>query len=180
MFGIALTTLGAYATVDAAFFGGRESEEYRAWAGRFALKVVSAGVVWFAIAAAWYVFGTWSWEPRQFMFGGPLILLTVATAVSPGLTWLVVAAQRNGPTRLLAAIAGAVQFVVLALNAVSRQLVQNVELGRFLDVSTEPVDIQWSPLIAFLVLFVLGLGVVGWMVSKVIQASATPAEESSS
>jgi hypothetical protein len=175
MFGLALITLSAYTTIDAAFFAGRETEEYRTWAGRFALKVASAGVAWFGVASAWYVFGTWTWEPRQLMLGGPLILLTVATAVAPGLTWLMVAAQRNGATRALASVTGVVQFVVLALNAVSRQLVQNAELGRFLDVSAEPVDVQWSPLILFLVLFVLGLGVIAWMVGKVIEASRAPA-----
>ena len=176
MFGIALVTLAAYTTVDAAFFAGGESQEYRAWTGRFALKLASVGVAWYAVAASWYVFGTWTSEPRQLMLGGPLVVLTAITALSPGLTWLLVAAQRNGPTRVLAALTGLVQFAALGLNAVSRQLVQNAELGRFLDVSAAPVDIQWSPLVIFLLLFVLGLAIIFWMVAKVIEASRAPSD----
>jgi hypothetical protein len=53
-------------------------------------------------------------------------------------------------------LTGLAQFGVLALNAISRQVLQNIELSRFLDVTAEPVNLQLSPLIVFLVLLSLG------------------------
>ncbi|HXF04410.1 MAG TPA: hypothetical protein VNM72_03235, partial [Blastocatellia bacterium] len=66
---------------------------------------------------------------------------------------------------------------VLALNAISRQIVQNAELSRFLDVRAEPVAIQWSPLVLFLLTFVMGLGIVAWMLSRLVAASKVSAHE---
>ncbi|MER3513556.1 MAG: hypothetical protein C4310_03465 [Chloroflexota bacterium] len=45
-----------------------------------------------------------------------------------------------GVTRRLALFTGLAQFGVLVLNAISRQIVQNAELSRFLDVTAEPVS----------------------------------------
>jgi hypothetical protein len=177
MFGLALTTTAAYIAVDTGFFANQESEEYKRGAVGIALKVYTVGMVWFALTGSWYVFGTWPVEQREMMFSGSLIILTVLTAIGPGLPWLLILAQRRGVTRTLALATGVAQFGVLALNAVSRQIVQNAELSKFLDVTAEPVNIQWSPLILFLVLFVAGLGVVGWMLSKVVTAARQPVVE---
>nr|BAL58465.1 hypothetical protein HGMM_OP2C015 [Candidatus Acetothermum autotrophicum] len=68
------------------------------------------------------------------------------------------------------------QFGLLGLNAISRQILQNIELSKFFDVTAEPVNLQLSPLIVFLVLFVLGLGVVAWMIAKVLQAERQPTQ----
>lgn len=59
--------------------------------------------------------------------------------VSPGLLWLLILAQPHGVTRKLAVITSLAQFGVLAPNAVSRQMVQNAELSKFLDVTAEPL-----------------------------------------
>ena len=64
------------------------------------------------------------------------------------------------------------QFGVLGINAASRQVVQNVNLKPFLDVSAQPIDVQWGPLAMFLIVFVIGLAVVGWMIAKVIKCKA--------
>lgn len=92
------------------------------------------------------------------------------TALGPGLPWLLIVAQRRGTTGILALITGLAQFGVLALNAVSRQIVQNVELSKFLDVTAERVNLQWSPLLLFLVLFIAGLVVLVWMIRKAVVA----------
>ena len=60
---------------------------------------------------------------------------------------------------------------MLGINAVSRQIVQNMNLKPFLDVSAQPTDVQWGPLAMFLIAFVLGLAVVGWMIAKVVAAT---------
>jgi multisubunit Na+/H+ antiporter MnhB subunit len=107
------------------------------------------------------------------MLGG-LVVLTALTAAAPALPWLAILAQRRGVAPGLALTAGLLQVVVLALNAISRQVVQNTELRRFVDVTAERLNIQWSPLVLFLLLFVGGLTVVAWMVTKAVEASRQP------
>jgi len=178
MFGLALTTTAAYLALDAGVFAAAEGAAYRSWVSRFALKLYSVGSVWFAVTGAWYVFGTWQPSVRHDMFSGPLLVLTVLTAFSPGLPWLFLVAQvrAGGLRRGLGFAAAFAQFDVLAFNAVSRQVVQNLELRPFLDAAAEPVHMQWSPLLLFLALFVSGLAVILWMVRKVIAAApSTPA-----
>lgn len=174
MFGLALTTVAAYTVFDVGVFAHRESAEYRRWAGNFALKLYTVGLIWFAVMGSWYVFGTWPTNVRGQMFASPLIILTVLTALGPGVPWLLILWQRRQITQTLAILTGLAQLSVLALNAISRQLVQNIELSKFLDVTAEPVNLQLSPLIVFLILFVAGLGVVAWIVQKVLRAERQP------
>jgi hypothetical protein len=171
MFGLALTTTAAYVVVDAGFFAGQESDDYRRWAVGFALRLYTAGIVWFALTGTWYIFGTLEPEIRQHLMSGPTLILTIATAAGVGLPWLLILTAQKGITRTLALLTGLAQFGVIAVNAVSRQIVQNVALAPYVDVTAEPVNVQWSPLILFLVLFVGGVGVVVWMVSQVVKAN---------
>lgn len=177
VFGLALTTTAAYIVVDAAFFARQESDDYKRRAVQVALRVYTVGLVWFAAAGSWYVFGTWRTDVREMMLSGPLMILTGVTAIGPGLPWLLILGQRRGVKRGLAAATALAQFLVLALNAISRQIVQNAELSRFLDVRAEPVVIQWSPLVLFLLAFVVGLGIVAWMLSRLVAASKLSARE---
>jgi hypothetical protein len=174
MFGLALLTTSTYITLDAGLFGSRETEGYRRWVKGFAWKLYLIGILWFGATGSWYVFRTWPPELRQQMTSGPLGILFVLTAISPGLVWLLMLAQMKRATRSFALLTGIAQFGVLALNGVSRQVVQNAELKAYLDVAAERVATQWSPLVLFLVLFAAGLAVLGWMVAKAAQASGRP------
>ena len=177
MFGLALSTTAARLLVDAAWFARRESEAYRRWAPGFAWKLYTVGLAWFALAGSWYAFGTWSEGVREAMFGGPLVVLTVLTALAPGLPWLLMLLvwRRGAPiSRPAAALVGAAQFAVLGVNAVGRQIVQNVELSGYFQVSGQLEDVQWSPLVAFLLVFVAGAGVVVWMISQAVKAAPGP------
>jgi hypothetical protein len=120
-----------------------------------------------------------------------LIVLTVATAVAPGLPWLLMMTanlcsekratgdcpnfrpSENGTvpfrTRAIVAVIALCQFGVLGANAVSRQIVQNINLKPFVDVSAQPIDVQWGPLLMFLIVFVIGLLVVGWMLAQIVK-----------
>ena len=135
------------------------------------------GTVWFAAAGSWYSFGTWTAEVKQAMFQSPWVVLTVLTAAAPGavlaLLWL--ARQRDGNvSRPWASLIGIAQFGVLGINAASRQLVQQVELAPYFDVTRQPVETQWSPLVIFLAAFVLGLAVIAWMIYQVWKLPAKP------
>jgi hypothetical protein len=68
-------------------------------------------------------------------------------------------------------IIGLLQFALIALNVVSRQIVQNIEIGVYYDVTSEQVNTQWSPLIIFLLLFVATVGVIIWLLRRAILES---------
>ncbi len=175
MFGLALTTTAAAIVVDAGWFAAGESEGYRRWARRVALAVYTLGMAWFALAGTWYFFGTLAPEVRARQLQGAWLALTALTAVGPGAPWLLILAAQKSMKRGLALAIGVAQFGVIALNAVSRQAVQNAELAPYLNPGSERVATQWSPMIVFLVLFVAGLGVVAWMLAQVARAGRSAA-----
>jgi len=171
MFGLALGTTAVWIVFDAAWFGAKESEDYRRWAAATAWKFYAAGAIWFAAAGSVYVFGSWSSGLRGAMFSGPTAVLTVATAIAPGLPLLLLWMGRaESMRRGGAALVGLAQFAVLGVNAASRQVVQNLNIAEFFPVLDQPTDIEWGPLVMFLVVFVAGLGVVAWMIAQVVAA----------
>jgi hypothetical protein len=152
-------------------------EEYRRWGRGFAGKLYLAGTVWFAAAGSWYTMLAWPDEIQTAMFRGPWAALTIPTALLPGLPLLLMFLwYKDKLTRASAALVGATHLLILALNATSRQVVQNLNLERYVDLTASGSDVQWSPLIGFLALFVLGAGVIGWMVAQVLKASPDASE----
>ncbi len=177
MFGLALGTTAVWVVFDAEWLGGcataADGDAYRRWAWAFARKLYTLGMLWAAGAGTWYVFGTWSDELRRTMFQWPLLLLIILTAVATGLPWLLLMTAGWCPAkRAVAATLGLAQLGVLGTNAVSRQVVQNLNLRPYLDIVAQPTDVQWGPLWMFLIVFLLGLGVVGWMVWQVRKHSS--------
>ena len=86
MFGLALGTTAVWVLVDAVFLTrGTTDEAYQRWAWGFARKLYTFGMLWAAAAGSWYVFHAWPANLRDTMFQWPMIVLTVATAVAPGL-----------------------------------------------------------------------------------------------
>jgi hypothetical protein len=173
MFGLALGTTAVWVLIDAEFLArGATDTRYQQWAWGFARKLYTFGMVWAAVAGAWYVFGTWSPELRKSMFGWPLLPLTIATAVAPGLPWLLMmSAGLCSEKRVTTASVAFCQVGVLGINAASRQIVQNLNLKTqaSFDVSSQPIDVQWGPLAMFLVAFVIGACVVGWMLAQIMK-----------
>lgn len=177
MFGLGLATTAAWVAFDSAWFARRESENYCDWAKRFAWRLYLGGVAWFAVAGAWYSFGTWTPATKQAMFHGPWIVLTAVTAVAPGtvaaLLWL--ARTREGPIgRGWASLVGLAQFGVLGINAASRQFVQHLEVAPYYNITRQSTETQWSALILFLIVFFFGLGVVAWMIRQVAILPSQP------
>jgi hypothetical protein len=56
----------------------------------------------------------------------------------------------------------------------SRQVVQDAELGAYLDGRAQPFNVERSPLILFLLLFVGGLGNVMWMIRQIVFSGRRP------
>ncbi len=169
MFGLAMTTTAVFIVFDAMFFKRNDtSEDYRKWAGKFSLLLYTIGIVWFAATGSWYIFGAMEKSTLSAITSYPVVyLLFGLTAVSPGFVWVALLIARKRLTKGTVILASILQVVVLTLNAVSRQWVQNVEIFRYEDLSGLPVNTQWSPMILFLILFVIGLAVVGWMIAKI-------------
>jgi hypothetical protein len=179
MFGMALTTASAYIAIDSGFLGRNLDAGYRRWAAGFAYKPYIVGLLWFGCAALWYMFGTWSRDIRSLMFSGNWAILTGLTAIIPVVTliMLIVAARKNEVSRGTALVIGLAQFLVLAFNAMSRQVVQNAELGRYFDITAETVRTQWGPMILFLAVFVVGLGIAIWMLRQTVVAREDAASQ---
>jgi hypothetical protein len=175
MFGLALTTTAAYVAIDTGFFASGETPEYRRWAIRLALILSTVGNIWVAGMGSWYFFGALSAEVRAAQLASPMIVLTLLTAAGTGLPWLLMLLAQRGLKPWLALRIGLAQLGALGLHAVSRQTVQNLELARYLQVGAEPVNVEWSPLLLFLLLFVGGIGVIVWMVAQVVKAVHQPA-----
>jgi len=134
MFGLALTTTAAYIAVDTGFFAGGESPEYKRWAMRFAWILSTLGNTWVAGMGSWYFFGALSAEVRAAQLTSPMIVLTLLTAAGTGVPWLLMLFAQRGLKTWLALRIGLAQLGALGLHAVSRQIVQNLELAPYLKV----------------------------------------------
>jgi hypothetical protein len=175
MFGLALGTTAVWVLVDTVFIHRNATEDYKRWAWNFAKILYTVGMIWAAAAGTWYVFGTWSEELRKTMFTFPTVLLTVLTGLATGLPWIMIVTERLCPAKrpLVAGIALA-QVGVLGINAVSRQVVQNINLSAVFDVFSQKIEVQWGPMAMFLIAFVIALGVLAWMLTKVVKSAANP------
>lgn len=172
IFGLAITTTAAYMGVDTGLFSRKENIDYRRWASEFPIKLYTIGIIWYGLAAAWYIFGTWADDVKMLMLSGPMLILTILTAVSLALPWLMllIGAVRKEISKALGILIIIAQVVVISLNGISRQIVQNAELARYFDITAEKVQIQWSPMLLFLILFVLGTILIIWMIRQAVIA----------
>ena len=160
MFGLALGTTAVWLLVDVFWLSGKNDGRSLSANGRWGSPASCTRSPCFGPRrpGTWYVFGTGRPGLRATMFHWPLLPLTVVTAIAPGLPWLLMmTANWCSEKRATVAAIALCQFGVLGINAVSRQVVQNINLKPFLDVAAQPVDVQWGPLAMFLVVFVLGL-----------------------
>ncbi len=171
MFGMAITTTAAFIMLDAEYMSGREDETYRRYAARFSAVLYTLGITWFVGFGSWYIFGTRPFAFPQALADPVMRIIFPLTMLSPGLPWILILLQWKGPRRLLATLMGFAQFGVITLNGISRQWLQNVEVGRYANLSAVSVDLQLSAMIVFLVLFAIGLGIMAWLILKVIQVN---------
>jgi MFS family permease len=177
MFGLAMGTTAVWMLVDAVLLAGKTADEgYRQWAVGFAKHLYTLAMLWTAAAGMWYVFYTWSPAVKESMFAWPLLPLTLATGAAMGLPWLMIVTLSWCPEKRVAVGSiAACQFGVLGVNALSRQIVQNINLLPYLKVAEQPTDVQWGPLWMFLIAFVIGLIVIGWMFAQLRNCKPAPA-----
>jgi len=166
MLGLAVTTLAVWVTLDAALFAGRERRDYRQWAVRLAPWLYTLGAALYAVLASWYVFGTWPAQLKETMFSPPHLLLTALTAVGPVVPFVLLWMGRGAIRPWFTVLIAVCQLAVLGLQAISRQVVQNLKLAQYFYASGDTPNYQWDVLILFLLLFVGGIVLVIWMISK--------------
>lgn len=116
MLGLAVTTVAVWTVLDSALFAGKESPDYRRWAAGIGAPLYLIGLIAYVITGSLYVFATWPNPLKQEMFSGGHLILTVLTAVGPGLALLLVLRARRAATPLLAVLTGIAQLGALALS----------------------------------------------------------------
>ena len=176
MFSLGLMTTAVWSAVDAAWLGGGGDEEHAAWRSAFAWKLYTLGLVVFGAAGFWYMKLIGSIGEEN-IFGGQMMALPVLTGLLPVVVWGVLFLKGMSPapfTKLFALALGLVQFVLLAVNAIVRQYVQNIQLREYMQGWGERV--QWSPLILFLIIFVAGVALIVWMLAVAAKPYQPPAE----
>jgi hypothetical protein len=168
MFGFALGTTAVWMLVDLCVLGGEKDEAYRNWAIGFAKKLYTVSLGWTIVVWAAYIFGTWSQDLFATMFSWPIILLTLLTIGAPTVPWMTLMGVGERPlTRPTVTTLALGQFLVLGLNAATRQTVQNLNLSLYPAVLDQPTDVQWSPIAMFLIVFALGVAVIAWMLWQI-------------
>ena len=151
-------------------------ENYPEWMRRFALCLqwfglfTAAGLLWY------YYYKLLPLDPEAMapiLQTGARHLLTAVLAAL-GVFGLVSIFALFGKLRgrsLACALFGA-DLLVVSLWAIARQMIQNAQLKSYLDVSMIPQQVEWSPLIIFLIVFVIGAGVVVYLINKAVQANS--------
>ena len=187
MFGLAMTTVAFWTVFDAMVLIPKRKEKspeelladdnYRRWAGTFAVVIAWLGG---AIAAVCF------YQYTGFVKTNPVTAIMYGDDAAPTFQYVLYAAiftpflaalaltgvklLRLG--RFTAAIAATLaQVVALATFAITRQWVQNIEVSQIVPVTelaenTQLAPIYTSPVVVFLVLFVIGATVIAWMIRQ--------------
>jgi hypothetical protein len=167
MFGLGLITAGVWAAFDSHFLMRSNAQDvpvnYRQWTATLALVMTLLGAI--LLSGTEYVVKS--------------DIYPALTTAYPFLGWVVLLACVVFLALLLAktgsawfvGIAALLQFLTLAAFGVIRQIGQNSVAATFIDVSQWPEAVEWDTLIAFVVFFLLGVGVIVWMVVQCVKWS---------
>jgi hypothetical protein len=169
MFGLGLITAGVWATFDAHFLMRADAAgvpaQYREWTVTLALLMTVVGMI---------ILGYIGYLTITDIYPALTVAYSeygIAIPISSG-TFIFLILARVSPKRFAAWLVGTatlVHFLTLAAFAVIRQIGQNAGMATFVDVSKLPEAVQWDTLIAFLVCFLLGVGVIVWMVAQCVR-----------
>jgi hypothetical protein len=168
MFGLGLMTAGVWAAFDSHFLLRAEAAgvpvQYRQWTTTLALIMTFVGVVILIPIGTEFVIQSRSDHASTTAYPCFDYVLVLASFVFTAF----LLAKKTSKSWLVG-IAAIVQFLTLATFGVIRQIGQNEGMATFIDVSKLPEAVQWDTLIAFLVCFLLGVGVIVWMVAQCVR-----------
>jgi hypothetical protein len=162
MFGLGLLTTAVWSVADSHFLQRKTEEtiEYRRWTITLAAILTVLGATVLTIAE-WAVKGGSGSEALKTAY--PHFGFVVLSAY---LVFVSILIAKRSEIFLFAAVL--LHLVTLAVFGIIRQIGQNTGTAQFIDVSKLEISVQWSPLIAFLVVFVLGVGLIVWMVRQAV------------
>jgi len=167
MFGLGLITAGVWSVFDAHFLTRQKDAPatYRQWTTTLAclLTFIGAAILTYTeYVVKADVFPTL--VVAYPYFGWVLLLACV--------TFVLLLLAKTGSAKFVA-FAAVSHFLTLATFGIIRQIGQNAGMAKYsgIDVSDLPEAVQWDPLIVFLVLFLLGAGVIAWMVVQCVKCS---------
>jgi len=167
MFGLGLLTAGVWATFDSHFLMRSQAvgvpANYRQWTTTLALVMA-----FFGAAILTYT----EWHVKT--VGGSLIYPYFGCVLAAAYAVVFVLLLSKTGSALVVGFAAALQFLTLAAFGIIRQIGQNDGMAMFLDVSQLPEAVQWTPLLAFLAIFLLGVGVIVWMVVQCVKCADNP------
>lgn len=144
-------------------------QEYYRFAGAVSPVIYGAGMVIMAVCGALYMqeIDPAILEEAQSRPEIAGLMGMAALSMVPVFLWIFYFSRKGRESGLRATV-GAIllQTVLLVSNALSRQWVQVQELNAILPLNRDPVIWQWSSIIPFLLLFILGLAVIAWMLNS--------------
>lgn len=166
VYGLSLGTVAAYFAFDRHILKGDDRispQELRS----LILGLTFLGLVIFGAAALPYLRqiqpylkGIGFWKGLAGL--GPFLALlgAILYAVQPG--------------KAMAIVLVIFQALSLLFNAITRQIVQVRELSAYVNLSKLPMNLQWSPILLFLITLVLGVVVLVWLLRIYWTTSSTP------
>jgi len=175
IFGLGLLNLAVFISLEL-FFQSKDqtssSESYK-----IISKLAIFGLLIFSLAGIWYFSAVWSQEEKSAMLRYPAVVLTIGSFVFPVLTvvFLYNLAKTTAKEKLkhLVIYSALTQFIAVAINAASRQYLQLFQVKQFYSIQAQSVNTQIVPLLIFLILFIFGVFVIWWMISKIIRCPQT-------
>lgn len=174
MFGLGLITTGVWATFDSHFLlrshDPRLPERYRQWTTTLALLLTFFGAVLLTGTESAVKSNSETFLPLSaaYPYFGWVVLLACVTFVLFLLSKIT--------SVLFVALAAVIQFTTLALFGIIRQIGQNDGIAMLGNVAKLPAAVQWDTLIVFLIVFLLGVGVIVWMVMQCMKCSSAQTE----
>ncbi|GHT43988.1 hypothetical protein FACS189454_00270 [Planctomycetales bacterium] len=170
IFGFALITVGVWAVFDSHFIFRDENNgnaEYKRWTFGLLKTLALFGIVVIGFAPHLpKIFGYETGEAIKIAFPHHLAVWFLLGPVAVLVLAIFSGIVRNSKLCVLAA--ALVQFLSLAVFGIVRQIGQNAGAAQFVDVSKLPVAVQWDTLIAFVVIFLLGVLLILWMMKQCV------------
>ena len=96
------------------------------------------------------------------------IVMCVAIVFALGATMHILMATRGKSPVRMTITGGGLILLTIILMVEMRAIVRDAYLGERFDVGAQPTDPNWFVVVLFLLLLVVGLGVVGWMLRAVL------------
>jgi hypothetical protein len=178
MFGLGLCTAGVLTVFDSHFLIRSTVQNvpanYQRWTVALALFLTFMGIV--ILTGTEYVVKTDIYPALTASYPYFGVVLLPVTTLMVLLVLVLLNFLNRTSSLVLVGIVAVLQFLTLAAFGIIRQIGQNAGVAKFVDVSLLPEAVQWDSLIAFVVCFLLGVGVIVWMVIQCAKCSGKPSE----